>query len=305
MTSLMFRAPTEDDIPRLVELRRIEEVEDGLDPVAVAADTLMTWSKPTFDRQRHALVVESDGDIVAFANLYLRETDAVVFGYVAGTHRGRGIGGQVIDWAIETARNEPDLRELYLSVPARADALSLVESRPGFAFARSFFTMLNRSPGSLPEPEWPSGIRLVALDREALLDAALEAHAGSFIDHWNYHPIPRETMAAWLSHPDEDPTLWFMAFDGDRVAGFSLCHPEKGPGGVRGWIGNLGTVRSHRGIGLGRALLRHSCRAFADRGIGIVGLNVDSASPTGALGFYERSGFVTVLEDRRFVFRVR
>ncbi len=300
-----FRPPTESDIPRLVELRRAAETEDGIEPVACPADYTMLWGKPTFSRERHSIVAWLDGTIVAAADLYMRETDAVSFGHVDAAWRGRGIGSRLLDRVIAAARGEPELRELYVSVPARPDALALMDSRPEFTYARTFFTMLNRNPAALPEPEWPAGIRLVDLEGDALVDAVIEAHAGSFIDHWNYHPMERSMVEAWLTHPDEDPSLWFIAFDGDRVAGFCICHYETAPSGRRGWVGSLGTGRPWRRIGLGRALLRHACCVFVQRGMSIVGLNVDASGSSGALGFYERSGFETVVEERRFSTRIR
>ena len=46
-----------------------------------------------------------------------------------------------------------------------------------------------------------------------------------------------------------------------------------------------------RGIGLGRALLRHGLLELAARGAIDVGLGVDSKNPSGAVGLYERNGF--------------
>ncbi len=48
-----------------------------------------------------------------------------------------------------------------------------------------------------------------------------------------------------------------------------------------------------RGAGLGKSLVRHGLRAYAERGVERVGLKVDAANPTGATELYAREGFVT------------
>jgi ribosomal protein S18 acetylase RimI-like enzyme len=52
-----------------------------------------------------------------------------------------------------------------------------------------------------------------------------------------------------------------------------------------------------RGAGIGKALLHHALRAYAEREVERVGLKVDSSNPTGALKLYADVGFVT---DRRY-----
>jgi ribosomal protein S18 acetylase RimI-like enzyme len=60
--------------------------------------------------------------------------------------------------------------------------------------------------------------------------------------------------------------------------------------GDRGWVDELGVLVSHRGRGIGEALLRRSFGVFAGRGVRHVLLNVDAENPTGATALYERVG---------------
>ena len=52
--------------------------------------------------------------------------------------------------------------------------------------------------------------------------------------------------------------------------------------------------QEHRGRGLASALLARVLAAARDEGYRTASLNVDTANPTGALGVYERAGFVAV-----------
>ncbi len=59
------------------------------------------------------------------------------------------------------------------------------------------------------------------------------------------------------------------------------------------YIAYLGVLRSARGRGAARALLHAVVADAAERGRDRVGLEVDADSPTGAVGLYESTGFVT------------
>jgi ribosomal protein S18 acetylase RimI-like enzyme len=89
---------------------------------------------------------------------------------------------------------------------------------------------------------------------------------------------------------DYDPSLWFVAMAGDRIAGFSLCYPSTDEDPELAWLQTLGVLRPWRKQGLGLALLHHTFGEFYRRGINKVGLGVDATSLTGATRLYERAG---------------
>ncbi|MBD0349195.1 MAG: GNAT family N-acetyltransferase, partial [Thermoleophilia bacterium] len=94
-----------------------------------------------------------------------------------------------------------------------------------------------------------------------------------------------------------DPALWFIAYDGDEIAGFSLCRPRESGDPDMGWVSVLGVRRPWRRRGLALALLRHSFVELHRRGKKRVGLGVDAENTTGALRLYERAGMHV---DRRW-----
>jgi len=87
-----------------------------------------------------------------------------------------------------------------------------------------------------------------------------------------------------------DPTLWFLAMDGDEIAGISLCRPYAYDDPDMGFVNVLAVRRPWRKRGLGLALLRHSFNEFYRRGKRKVGLGVDAENLTGALRLYEKAG---------------
>jgi mycothiol synthase len=83
-----------------------------------------------------------------------------------------------------------------------------------------------------------------------------------------------------------DPSLWFLAWGGELLAGISLC----GYYLENGIVDTLGGRRPWRRRGSGRALLRHTFAEFYRRGTTLVDLSVDAQNLTGAPRLYERAG---------------
>jgi ribosomal protein S18 acetylase RimI-like enzyme len=88
------------------------------------------------------------------------------------------------------------------------------------------------------------------------------------------------------NHADFDPSLWIIAWDGNQIAGYSLCRFRMGIG----WVGSLGVRRPWRKHGLGMALLLQSFHEFHQRGMNTIGLGVDASNPTGATRLYQKAG---------------
>jgi ribosomal protein S18 acetylase RimI-like enzyme len=122
--------------------------------------------------------------------------------------------------------------------------------------------------------------------------ATYEADEEAFLDIGYHRPLD---FAGWVERmgPGKvDPALWFLAWDGDEVAGVALNYVAPATG--IGWIDHHGVRRLWRRRGLGVALLRHSCAAFHARGVREVRLSVGERSQTSATRLYERAGMATI-----------
>lgn len=135
-------------------------------------------------------------------------------------------------------------------------------------------------------PLWPYGISMRTFVPGQDERATFEAMDEVFQDHWGHIPGNYEEWCHWmLKREDFDPTLWFLACDGNEIAAGSLCMNES-----IGWVDDLAVRRPWRRAGLGMALLLHSFGEFYRRGIRKVGLHVDSQNLTGATRLYDRAG---------------
>lgn len=244
------------------------------------------WTAPGHDAERDVRVAERDGRVVG----YVEVEDA------GGRHakfrlwmRGEP-GAELLPFAerrvLETAATGS--RILAEAWSEDAQTKETLE-RAGFGLVRHSLRMGIELEGRVNEPVWPDAIRMRTF-RRGDERAVYEAHQETFEDLWDHVRRPYDEWAHWFLSPElHDPDLWFLAFDGEQLAGIALCRADPERPGV-GWVDILGVRRAWRGRGLGLALLRHAFREFGRRGFERVVLGVDGNSPTGAQKLYERAG---------------
>ena len=95
----------------------------------------------------------------------------------------------------------------------------------GYDLVRHDFHMevgLGEEP--VPAPVWPEGIELRRYADED--DGRVyEANMESFAGHWEFEREPYDAWAHGRSLGPHDPSLWFLAHDGNELAGICLCRP--------------------------------------------------------------------------------
>ena len=101
----------------------------------------------------------------------------------------------------------------------------------------------------------PEGIDIGGIDPGEDLAAIHALLDEAFVDDRSHHPAPFDR---WVEEetgsPNYDPTMWLLARDGGHR---SACSP-RAPPEDRGWVDYLAVSASHRGRGIGAALLRRS-----------------------------------------------
>lgn len=252
-------------------------------------DTLMVWSQ--------------GGEPAAYVELWdVKKPHVHKFAWacVHPQHQRRGLGTALAAWAEAKARQRVALapegaRVILTAGMPEEDAASkaFVEAR-GYQHSRSYFRMVIDLNPDLPEAVWPEGIQVRGMqpgEERAVFKAVTEG----FRDHWGFVEEPLDEMVARRmaeidNDPRFDPSLWYLAMDGDEIAGFSLCSSSMPEDPGMGWLNQLAVLRPWRKQGLGLALLHHTFREFYKRGKERVGLGVDATSLTGATRLYERAG---------------
>jgi len=262
------------------------------------------WRTPGFDLATDTRVVISpEGKIVGYAEVWDVDSPHVQIhsrGSVHPEFRGRGIGSSLLEWEEARAREAickapPDARVTLSQgvLTQDAPAKGLLQAH-GFKCVRYFWQMEIELVDEIPRPVLPAGIALHTFKVDAL-ERVVRAVRDAFKDHWGYVESPLdeeiEDWRHWISEsPDFDPELWFLALDGEEIAGFALCSPKTVEDPQMGWVNALGVRRPWRRRGLALGLLRHAFREFSRRGKRKVGLGVDATSLTGATRLYEKAG---------------
>lgn len=278
-----------DDIPQVVELQELEEELDD-------AGDLTT----------NLRVADLDGELVGYVRTMHIPSDerlerCYLIGSVHPAHRGRGIGHELMLWAIERGaeqlRSSGNPLDKYLRIElheSAVDARRLFE-RLGFREARQFEELL-RPLTDLPAITEPAGVRILPWPDDRDEEILLVKNA-AFADHWGSTPTPLQSWKSMVRGFGSYVERSFVALDdNDRVVAYSLNHrtpaDDEMLGRRDGWIDNLGTLLEWRGRGIASALIVRSMHAFADAGLTHASLGVDKDSLTGAIRLYKSLGFV-------------
>ncbi len=248
------------------------------------------FAAPSADIENDARVAVLDGEIVGYADVSDSTREGRFLWIDTGFDPAHpDVVAPLLDFTEERARQlAAPGGAIRAGAPEPAAGLrKLLESR-GFAFHHFSLRMAADVTGELPEPVWPGGIsgrRFRGPDDE---QAVYGAHQETFADQRDFEPDPFEDWQYWSYRDPFDPELWFLALDGEQIAGIALCRSEWGGDTDFGWVSVLGVRRPWRRRGLGLALLQHAFRELRARGKSRVGLGVDAENPTGAVRLYER-----------------
>lgn len=291
-----FRAPGSDDLDAVADLLVADRVYDAGQIALDAHFVREAWNRGGFDLATDAwVVVDGSGAVVGYGQA-LREEPNVVesWGVVHPEHRGRGIGAAVLDRVEERASEmmaERPLQRFRHAINTSDRAAAALLLGRGLRPVRHFWHMQIDLPGPVEAGPAPKGIAITGIDASHGLPAVHAVMTEAFADEWGHQPQPFDR---WVEErtgsPSYDPTLWLLATAGGEPVGALAAHVW----GDRGWVNEIGVVASHRGRGIGAALLRGSFVALADRGLKRVLLNVDAANPSGATALYERVGMRVV-----------
>lgn len=303
MDALFRAAHGPADAPALLEIHARCRAADGSDPFS-----LLEY-RPTLPWYQHELansnpadwvLAEVNGAVVGYGHAlwdWAERDNTHVFlhvGWVAPEYRGRGIGSALL------ARLETRCREKAAAVPAAryefgANAAALEQDacqhleHNGYAPGYHLWEM-QRDAAPAPVAPMPAGYEL----RPALPEhyRAIWQCIGDAYDvsrpGGRFAELPTEDgFNAYFAAENADPSLWFVAWLGSRVAGQVLCRVREQTGEVF----ELSVGYGHRRRGLARALLSLGVQALIARGVARIRLYTVYENPTAAWQLYQEAGF--------------
>lgn len=298
-----LRSPSLRDAPAIADLiNEVTRTEIGV-PWTTVEETRDELTSPERDRApEEVLMVEPDGTVAGYLQFWVPSppvTQIEMLGFVRPRLWGRGLNAWLLRLgearAGAAASGAPAGRRVALQVARFADnePAGRLFASLGYGYTRTFWMMRIDLAVPPPPPNVPAGIRIRNLEPgvdEARLHAAL---AEGFADHWG-GPFP--AFEQWRHEEIEgegsvfDPSLWFLAVDGDEIVGAACCRPSSPRSEGTAEVSDLAVRGPWRRRGVGHALLLTAFGAFHRRGIGHAELGVDAENPTGATRLYERAG---------------
>jgi mycothiol synthase len=309
-----WRPLTRSDAATLESVVEATRVADGGEEVRTLDDLVRELTDPRAPAATNTLgLALQDGSLAGWAIVHERyraslARRAFLDGATHPAVRGRGIGTQLLRWAIargdETLAAQPADLPRFLEAfrdETSADAVALHVAH-GFTAVRHYMDMRRDLAAALPAEPVVAGVRIVPY-QAVHAEAVRLAHNEAFADHWGSEPVcSGDWDRDFVGDPHFRADLSLVALAADEVAGYSVnfcSEADWAASGLReAWIGQLGVRRAWRGRGLATALLVRGMTAFRAAGMEAASLGVDTENQTGAVGLYERVGFVV---HRRFV----
>jgi len=294
-----WRALEAADTQRWSALTTIVSDTDDTDEAYGADDLAEELSDPAIDPSRDTIAVEDeDGTLVAVGQVMspaLRSDGSVradFVGLVHPGHRGRGIGGALLDRLERRAGEAASERYPGASVRRQThvgaqlgDARALLEAN-GYRATRYFHALGHRLHAGTPPAAADPRVHRYDAKRDADVHGA---HCEAFSTHWGFAPPDQERWHAWHTGSRTFRQAYSVVGLGAQrdIDGYVLTY-QFHPGEL--WIGQIGVRPAARGRGLARAMLLRTL-ALAASDFEIVKLDVDSENADGAGRLYESAGF--------------
>jgi len=281
--------------------RSVINEDEITDAVAIRTE----WVSPGFNPAEDIkLIFSPDGGMVGYIEVWTTQKPPVhpwIWGRVDPRYENLGLGTYLLEWAEERARVAlgeipADLRFApRVGTFQKAEHVKKFFLDNGYQHIRSSYTMHINMDVVPVEPIWPDGITIRTYNPQTDLEAVYQTVNEAFSDHFGHVDAPFEEGLRRFEHMMTgyggfDPSLWFLAMNGDVIVGTSLCRLHAYDNPDVGWVNTLGVRRDWRKHGIGLALLRHSFGELYRRGQRMAGLGVDAQNLTGALRLYQNVG---------------
>ncbi|MGW5717904.1 GNAT family N-acetyltransferase [Amycolatopsis sp. NPDC003865] len=302
MPTPTWRPLTIEDAQASADLLNAMEVVDGIGEHYTAEDTRQELVDPYADLARGSLAAFDGDTMIGYVKIRFKPSaDEVhrVFldGGVHPAHRRRGLGTRLVEAGVAAAKvlhelHHPGLR-LAVDVhrPAHIAGLAELMRSTGFEPVR-YFRRMEHPLGDVS----PVDARIEPWT-EATGEDFRRVRNAAFADYWGAAPMPADQWRNKIVNQTFRPAVSFLHRDAAGVPVGLLVtmswDADTAATGVRdAHFMIVGTLPEHRKRGVATALLKHALRAAAEQGYHQASLVVDSASPSGASGVFEKAGFV-------------
>ncbi len=297
----ILRSASKYDASAIANGVAAEELAETGKAETTADEILELWTDEETDLANDTRVlVTREGKAIGYAGISFRGNGFMLDPHlhVRPEYRGQGLEQHLIHFAEQRAREyieaDPSIPRViwsYCFSPARTELLR----REGYAVVSSDYRMQIVLHNTPPEPQPLEGIvvrrYIPGQDERAIYHVIQEAFT-DFLGH-PYQPF-EEWQEGVLGRQAFDPSLLYVALDGDTIAGVVICraYPEV----HQGFINQVGVLRSYRKRGIALHLLLTVFGECYRRGMNDIILDVDAHNATGAHELYRRAGMRKIMQ---------
>jgi ribosomal protein S18 acetylase RimI-like enzyme len=292
VTQLTIRDVTIEDTEAILDLMTEVDLAELGEPDHTAGDV-----RPAIGSDFRGWVVADGEEVAAYGWVHRRPDHQNVEADVTVRPGHPEMYQPLLELIQPAARMLDPALPLQIGTAAQMGAKRRVLEAAGGRIVRRFLRLVVDLPDDPPPrvPEAPLGVEIAPLtDDEADLRAMHGVVDVAFLDHFNHASTPFDD---WLARTSSigltDRSLWWLAYV-DRAPAAGLI-ATMAPNG--GYIDTVGTLREHRGSGLGRALVLTAFAGLHARGARRVMLGVDADNSTGAMELYRSLGMRTMIES--------
>ena len=289
---MQIRPAQREDLAAVVAVMNAVDVATLGEPDTTEEDIASGWDESDFDLARDALVASAGDAVVGYAEVYDRGenngTHVVDLDvYVAPTDDA-DTAAALLEAALPRARSAAGEGGVLATWLTSGDPRVRLFEAQGFSPRRQFLRMrydLTTAPA--PAPDVP-GIRFAAARRGQDEAAVHDVLVAAFANHVRpITPSLQHFAEQHVDHPDFNPDLWGLAWDGDRAVGAMTLFDH----GDLAFIRHIGVRASHRGRGIASALILRGLGQLHAAGQTRVDLGVDFEDESGAARLYANLGF--------------
>ncbi len=301
-----------EDVAALTELMAAAEAVDHTDEHSDEDDVVEHFMSGLINLETDTRLVWDDEELIGYGEVFgqrrVREVHSVwLGGTVHPDHRRRDLGRGLLRWQLERAeglhaeRHPAVAATVMCGVSETNVSLQALARTEGLEEIRFWFDMVR--PLENPDPPLPpvraaAGLQVEAYDTSRD-EEVRQAHNTAFRGHFgSTERDPEEWRGYFTGSRAFRPELSLLAVTDDKqaaIAGYLLAYAFEADMVASGrrevYIGQLGTLPTFRGRGVGSALMATALANWSAAGHQDAYLGVDAANGTGALGLYERAGF--------------
>lgn len=303
----------EADYPLMVDILQGCKIEDDIERVDSVEEVARSYSHlQNCDPYRDMIFAEVDGEAVGYGRVmwWQEENDPqpyvyLNFGWVLPEWRGRGIGTAMMRWqearlreVAEEQGHPEDAPRFFQNWAADSEkAKTALIQQEGYKPFTYEANMVRPDLEDIPDLPLPEGVEIRPVKPEhyrAIWEHDIEA----FRDHWGF----AEGMYTYEEFTDfapyVDPTLWRVAWHGDKPVGqvLNFINPQENEeyDRKRGYTESISVRREYRRQGIASAVIAASLRMLKEQGMEEAALGVHTENPHGAFQLYEKMGYRVV-----------